>query len=593
MKVIHDLIQGSDAWLQFRATHFGSSEAAAMLGLSKTTTRTELLRLKKTGISKEFSDWVQANVLDYGHEVEALARPHVESIIGADLYAVTCSDGELSASCDGLTMDDETAFEHKQWNEIIAAIVRGGNVPDEHIPQCQQILMVTKAGKLIFVVSDGTPEKMVWAEVFPDPVWFDRIKAGWAQFAKDLATYTPVEAAPVAIGRAPKTLPALHIVLKGEVSASNLDEFKQVALTAIRSVNRDLQTDQDFADSAKARKWCQDIEDRVAAAKGHALSQTATIDTLFRALDEVSAEAATVRIALEKLEKARTQSLNEEIVFDGKSQFAAHMTAHNAAMPAPYMPQIAVDFGVSIKGLRTVASKRNAVSTELARVKIIADGHAARIQANLKTLAEKPDMDFLFSDKAHIVLKAADDLQALVINRIAEHERKEAARLEAEREKIRAEEQAKAEAAVREAEQVKAQAAAKLAFEAEAAEKLRAAKELAVVPISAPVLSDKTEADKNAIAFVDAVEAAGRVLNVVPLRAAPVTAAVPSTPPTLKLGEISDRLGFALTGDFLKSLGFEPAARDKSALLFHEAEFGDICAALVSHIQGVQVKRAA
>lgn len=95
---IHELVQGSPEWQAFRLTHHGASEAAAMLGLSKKTTRSELLRIKHTGTPKEFSDWVQVNILDYGHQVEALARPLVEEIIGDDLYPVTCSnedEGEI------------------------------------------------------------------------------------------------------------------------------------------------------------------------------------------------------------------------------------------------------------------------------------------------------------------------------------------------------------------------------------------------------------------------------------------------------------------------------------------------------------------
>jgi predicted phage-related endonuclease len=129
MTQTHDLIQGTPAWDQFRLTHFGASEAAAMLGLSPKVKRTELLHAKKTGLAREFSDWVQANILEPGHDMEASARPLIEKIIGEDLYPVTCSDGDLSASCDGLTVDDRIAMEHKRWNVAYAAIVAGGQVP--------------------------------------------------------------------------------------------------------------------------------------------------------------------------------------------------------------------------------------------------------------------------------------------------------------------------------------------------------------------------------------------------------------------------------------------------------------------------------
>jgi predicted phage-related endonuclease len=423
---IHDLIQGSEAWDQFRLQHFGASEAAAMLGLSRNTTRNELLRMKKTGIAKEFSDWVQRHVLDRGHAVEDPARKIIEAVIGETLYPVTCSDGEISASCDGLSMAEDIALEIKQWNEEYAAIVRAGQVPEEHMPQCQQVLMVTKAEVLYFAISDGTRERTVWVKVLPSAEWFARIRAGWQQFAADLSTYTPTEVVAEVVGRTPEALPSLHIVLKGEVSASNLAEFKDVALTAIRSVNRDLKSDQDFADSAKARKWCEDIEARVAAAKENALGQTASIDMLFRTMDEVSNEAREVRLALEKLEKARKETRKGEIVAGGVKSLADHVAALNTRIGKAYMPAPHADFGTAIKGLKTFDSMQNAVDTELANAKVAASAVADRIDVNLKHLAaEAADHMALFPDEATIVLKAADDFAALVQNRISDFNKAE------------------------------------------------------------------------------------------------------------------------------------------------------------------------
>lgn len=64
----------------------------------------------------------------------------------------------------------------------------------------------------------------------------------------------------------------------------------------------------------------------------------------------------------------------------------------------------------------------------------------------------------------------------------------------------------------------------------------------------------------------------------------------PVGPPTLKLGDIGQRLGFTVTADFLLSLGFAPAATEKNSKLFHEADFARICAALQRHIAAVQAK---
>ena len=80
--------------------------------------------------------------------------------------------------------------------------------------------------------------------------------------------------------------------------------------------------------------------------------------------------------------------------------------------------------------------------------------------------------------------------------------------------------------------------------------------------------------------------------NVVPMRAAPAPAERTGTP-TLKLGQIAERLGFTLTADFLKGLGFEPAATDRASKLYFEADFPLILAALVRHIEQVQARAAA
>src|SRR3990167_2011232 len=254
--ITHNLLQGEDNWLAHRFNHDNASEAAAVLGLSKTTTRTELLHMKHTGLGKKFSDWVQRNVLDYGHEVESKVRPLIEAMIGEDLYAVTCSEGRLSASLVGLTVSGEIAFECKQWNTEIAAQVAAGIMLEQHMPQCQQILMVTKAGKLIFAVGDGTPENLLTLDVYPDPVWFERIRAGWAQFAADLVAYVPAEKSIAPVAAAVTALPSISVTVEGTIAVK--DNFKAFE-TALRDfieyrLIKKPESDQDFADLDKQIK---------------------------------------------------------------------------------------------------------------------------------------------------------------------------------------------------------------------------------------------------------------------------------------------------------------------------------------------------
>ena len=98
---IHDLIQGSRAWLQYRASHFNASDAPAMMGCSPYKTRAELLREMHTGVVPEV-DIATRKRFDNGHRAEALARPLAEGLIGEPLFPVVGSQGRLAASFDGL-----------------------------------------------------------------------------------------------------------------------------------------------------------------------------------------------------------------------------------------------------------------------------------------------------------------------------------------------------------------------------------------------------------------------------------------------------------------------------------------------------------
>ena len=108
------------------------------------------------------------------------------------------------------------------------------------------------------------------------------------------------------------------------------------------------------------------------------------------------------------------------------------------------MPVIQADFAGVIRGKKTIASLHDAVDTELARAKIEANAIADRIEINLNSLRDMAkDHAFLFADIAQIVQKENDDLVALIKVRIADHAAAEQKRLDGERERIRAEEQAK------------------------------------------------------------------------------------------------------------------------------------------------------
>ena len=551
--------QGSPAWHAARARHFCASEAPAMLGVSKYMTRSELLAQKKTGITQEV-DAGKQRLFDAGHASEAKARPIAEGIIGQDLFpmvGVREVDGlPLLASLDGIVMDESLVWETKLWNESLAQACVAGELEPHYWAQLEHQLIVTQAETVLFTTSDGTPERTAQTWYVSMPERRQQVIDGWKQFAQDLATFVPEVAEAKPVGRTPETLPALRIEVTGMVTASNLAEYKAHALAVFESINRELVTDDQFADAEKTIKWAGDVETRLAAAKQHALSQTTSIDELFRTIDDISAEARRVRLDLDKLVKARKDTIRLEIVTGGAKALSAHLESLNKRLGKSYMPSVPADFAGAIKGKRTLDSMRDAVATTLANAKIEASAIADRIQANLTTLRELgAGHAFLFSDTATIVLKAPDDLTLIVKSRIADHKAAEAVKEEMTRARIQAEEQAKAQAAA----------------DAEIAAAKRASEEaIAKAAQPAPIVVQPAQ-PMQPVQFVEQVQIGEET----------------DSGATMRLGQIADRLGFVVTADFLSSLGFEPSATEKNAKLYKTSLFPLICRTLVKHINSV------
>lgn len=546
--ITHDLQQSTPEWHEFRSKHFTASDAPAMLGESPYKTRNELLREKSTGVSAEIDADTQRR-FDDGHRFESLARPIAEEILGVELYPVVGSEGKLAASFDGLSMLEDICFEHKTLNEQILKCKSAADLPAHYRIQMEQQLMVSGADRCLFVASRWNDND----ELLCDPITLmyssdkelrERIISGWAQFEKDLENYQHVEAKPEVIGLAPESLPALRIEVTGSVTASNLKEFKAHALEVFSNISTNLQTDADFANADKTTKWCKDVEDRLEAAKQHALSQTSSIDDLFRTIDAIKEEARQKRLTLEKLVKSRKDSIRLEKCEQAQKKFRAHVTQLQAEISGVILAIQPPDFGIAIKGLKTIDSIQNALDTTLANAIIATDAQAKDVREKLKWCKENASgYSSLFPDLQSIISKPLDDFKLTINSRIEQHKKAESDRLEAERERIRKEE----------------------------AEKLAAAQQAAKEPEQA---NQETEKQKH--------EEIPKTLNIASVDNSHAVK-IEKSAPTLKLGEINYRLGFVVTVEFLKSIGFEPHC-EGSKKLFHDSDFPRICSAISSRM---------
>lgn len=575
--ITHDLIQGSPEWHTHRTTHLNASDAPAMMGLSEYKTRSQLLHELHTGMAPEVDTATQRR-FDEGHRIEALARPLAEAIIGQDLYPITGSKGELSASFDGLTMGEDIGFEHKTLNDSLRACMRdegnGYDLPMQYQIQMEQQLMVSGAERVLFMASkwagdDLAEELHCWYA--SDPKLRAEIEAGWAQFASDLAAYVPAEVVIAPLAKPQMSLPAVSIQVNGSIAlVDNLQAFGTALTAYVERINKEPETDQDFADLEATVKALKAAEEALDAAENGALAQTESIDSMRRTVGLYRETARTNRLLVEKLVKVEKENRRTKIIGDAVAAFHTHMRGLNERLGKPYMPTIQAEFQQVVKGLKSLDSMKDKVANELARCKIEANAIADKIDTNLRHLSDVNAPMALFADLASICLKAQDDFAMLVKSRIdAEADRIEAL-AEAARERIRAEEVARLakEQADKDSADLKAAEAAKLVTHE------------AVVEIMMPAtVAEAMKPATEMVRFGSIMVSREQIEKTWPAKVKPVT------PPDLRLGQITERLGFALTADFLRTLGFEPAGRDRAAVLYHEADFPLICKALIVRIE--------
>ena len=394
--------------------------------------------------------------------------------------------------------------------------------------------------------------------------------AGWKQFAADLAAYVPPEPKPVpVVAEAMESLPAVSVRLDGKLAVvSNLPDFGTALRAFIQRIPAKPDTDQDFANAESACKALKRAEDALTAGEDAALGEMVDFEAMRRQVRDLKELARTTRLATEKLVAARKEQIRGEIVAGGIAALREHIAQLNAAMPANYMPQVPADFAGAVKGKRTLDSLRSAVNDELARAKLAANEIADRIQINLATLRELASQHaFLFADTATIVLKAPEDLTVLAKARIAEHEAKEAARLEAERERIRREEQERADREAR--EKLQQQERDAHAAIAQAAQQNQIAQ-----PVAADLSALVTERSVEAVAAIDARQVIGAA------QASAAAAPEIDTDDTITLGQINARLSpIKLDAAGIEALGFT-TTKVRAAVHFPTALFPALCQAI-------------
>ena len=556
---IVNLIQGSPQWHAHRAQHFNASDAPAMMGCSSYKTRSELIKELATGLTGEVDASTQRR-FDDGHRFEALARPLAEEVIGEDLSPCVGTSGKYSASFDGITFMHDVAFEHKTLNDTLREAMFEGCCGDALPLQYQvqmehQAMVADSIEKVLFMASKWDGDQLLETRhcwYYPNLELRAKIIAGWEQLEKDVAAYDPAAERPAPAVAAPmESLPAVVVQISGALTVGgNLDAFGAALRAFITRIPTKPSTDQEFANAEAAVKALKKAEEALAQAEESALSQISDVEVMRRTVADLKNLARTTRLATEKLVAAEKEARRTAIVTVAQAELDQHIQALNQRLGANWLPRVAGGFGEVIKGKKSLANMEDAVAVALTSAKAAMSALAERLEANRKHLVQADgDWIALFADFATVGAKAPEDFEAVAMLRIGQHKQAEAARLEAERERIRAEEAAK----------LQAQAAIEAAAKTEA-----------------PSASPEPVAEAKATETVIQQAQAAHVNE-------------PSHDgDTLTLGQINSLIApLKIDAAGLEQLGFMPSKTVKAAKHYQASSIPAMVQAMLTHLQGV------
>jgi putative phage-type endonuclease len=182
------LIQGSEAWHKHRAQFRNASESAAVMGLNPWQTPYQLWLVRTGRLEVPVTAPMQ-----HGTQLEPRARAAYEEQTGSVMQPLVLTEGDYSASLDGITLDGDLIVEikcpYKGQASALWQAVSVGEVPEHYSIQVQHQMMVSGAASAHLWVFDGSTGLLV--EIQREEATMAAIRAAWDAFQTYLDTDTP------------------------------------------------------------------------------------------------------------------------------------------------------------------------------------------------------------------------------------------------------------------------------------------------------------------------------------------------------------------------------------------------------------------
>lgn len=212
----------------------------------------------------------------------------------------------------------------------------------------------------------------------------------------------------------------LIIRITGSVQENNIEEWKRSAIAEIRKMDKQLVTDEDFADGEVAVKLCKEAENKIVIAKEKAVNENADVAKMFSVLDEVFAEFRDTRLKLEKQIKTEKEAIKNRIISSGMDEISA------SVKDSPVFGLFAINSKAvadAVKGKKTVKSMEESVNGVVLFEKERLLSFVENYSANISVIesAESEHIG-LFPDKKQLATKTSGEVAAIISRRIAEKE---------------------------------------------------------------------------------------------------------------------------------------------------------------------------
>ena len=156
MKIISDLEQNTNAWLDWRRNHITATNASVIMKLNPFQTKLELWQEKTLGWEKPFTQ-KEIDRMAEGSRLEPIAREIFCAEIGAEFIPI-CGEHEeynfLAASFDGMTVDYKHALEIKCGKKSFM-LAQCDEIPPYYFAQIQHQMMISNLDSIFYYCFDG------------------------------------------------------------------------------------------------------------------------------------------------------------------------------------------------------------------------------------------------------------------------------------------------------------------------------------------------------------------------------------------------------------------------------------------------------